>query len=124
MIILKKYKEYLKNIILFSSLELFLVIIISSLNMFGMSSSISSIILLIINVCIFLFFGYIHGNTQKYRGFITGFVTGLIFTLFMYIINILFFKGNFNINLFMYYLILILSATLGGMIGKIKKTDD
>lgn len=92
--------------------------------MFGMSPSISSLLLLIVNVCIFMFFGYIHGNTQNYRGFITGFATGLIFTLFMYIINFLFFKGSFSINLLMYYLILILSSTLGGMIGKVKKTND
>ncbi len=97
--------------------------ICSLLNIMGLSTSITTIFLLILNVLLFILFGFKSGNRSVKKGYITGFLTGFILLLFLYLINILFLKGEFNINQFIYYLILILSSTFGGMLGKAKKVE-
>ncbi len=121
---MKKYSFYLKNSALFLTGELFIVFICSLLNIIGLSTSITTIVLLVLNISFFIFLGFNNGNRSMKKGYLTGFITGLILILLLYLVNILFLQGEFNINQFIYYLILILSSTFGGMIGKAKKKEE
>ncbi len=121
---MKKYNFYFKNFGLFIGLEIFIVFICSLLNLLGINTSITTIILLVLNALIFIIFGFNHGIRGKKKGFITGITTGVLLITLLVLINILFFKSGFNINQVLYYLILILSSTLGGMFGKAKKKED
>ncbi len=120
---MKKYNFYFKNFGLFLSGELFIVFIVSLLNLFGMNTSITTIILLLLNIGIFIFFGFNNGIRSLKKGYLTGLITGLLLLLILFFVNILFFKGSFNINQVLYYFILILSSTFGGMLGKSKKKE-
>lgn len=120
---MKKFYPYFRKLGIFVVLELFIVFIISIFNLIGLNSSITTILLFVLNVTIFILFGFRIGIKEKCKGYISGVLTGLILIIFILLINILFFKGNFNINKILYYLILISSSTLGGMFGKAKKKE-
>ncbi len=121
---MKKMNIYIKNLSLFLILELFFVFICSLLNLAGIKESISTILLFVYNVILFMFFGFNHGKTNNKKGYLTGFLTGLILLIILFLVNILFFKGDFKINQILYYTILIISSTFGGMYGKSKKIID
>ncbi len=121
---MKKYNCYIKNFSLFLITELFVVFICSLINMFGISSSFSTVFLLIINLLLFFFFGYKHSIISSKKGYFIGFLNGFALLIFIYLINIIFFKGTFNINLITYYLALLLASIFGGMVGKTKKKED
>ncbi len=121
---MKKYNYYLKNLGLFLTSELFIVLIISLLNLFGVNSSITTILLLILNILLFAFFGFNHGIIANKKGYIIGLFNAFVLLFILVLINLLFFKGEFNINSVLYYLMLTTSSTLGAMIGKSKKKED
>ena len=52
------------------------------------------------------------------KGYILGIKLGLLFVIFMILINLIFFKSGFNIDRIIYYTILIISSILGGSFGK------
>lgn len=120
---MKKYNFYIKNLGLFLSVELFIVLVISLLNLMGLSSSITSIMIFILNILLFISFGFIHGKKTTKKGYLVGLLTGIMLSLIMILLNLSFFKGDFNINLTLYYLILTISSTLGAMVGKSKKIE-
>ncbi len=120
---MKKYNTHIKNLSLFLVFELFIVFICSLLNLAGISESISTIILFLLNLFIFMLYGFKHGKLSNKKGYLTGAVTGSILLFILYLINIVFFKGDFKINMLLYYIILLLSATFGGMYGKSKKLE-
>ncbi|MFI3260247.1 MAG: TIGR04086 family membrane protein [bacterium] len=121
---MKKYNFFIKNFSLFLTLELFLIIIFSLCNLFGMNTSISSILIFIFNIILFIVFGYIHGKHSNKKGYVSGFLNGVFLSIIMILLNISFFKADFKINVLLYYFLLILSSTLGAMIGKAKKIDE
>lgn len=120
---MKKYNFYIKNFSLFLTTELAIVLIFSLFNLFGMNTSISSLLIFLLNVLLFLTIGFVHGKHCNQKGYITGILTGLFLSVIMVLLNISFFKGNFNINLILYYLVLLTSSSLGAMIGKSRKVD-
>ncbi len=121
---MKKYNIYFKDLSIFFLGELFLVFIFSLLNLFGLNSSITTILILIFNIALFILFGVKHSLRSSKKGFIIGFITGLSLLIILILLNILFFKGDFNMDNMLYYLILILSSTLGGMYGKNKQVNN
>lgn len=121
---MKKYDIQLKSLGLFFTAELFIIFICSLLNLFGLNSSITTILLLILNISLFLFLGFRNGLLTFRKGYLSGILTGLALLLILFFINLLFFKGDFNINKVIYYMILLLSSTIGGMFGKARKKED
>ena len=120
---LKKYNFYIKNFSLFMIVEMFIVLVVSLMNLMGISPSITSLIIFILNVLLFITTGFLHGKITNKKGYITGFLTGGFLSFLMFLINIIFFKGDFNFNLIFYYFILISASTLGSMVGKAKKIE-
>ena len=71
-----------------------------------------------------LFIGGIYlGLNTRFKGFCNGLKLGILFVLFMIILNIIFIS-EFEIKNILYYLILLISTSLGSMIGiNLKKSN-
>lgn len=124
MISLKKTLNYLKFISIFLIIELMLSFIMSLLNLFGVSSGITTIILLVSNIILFFILNYFNALKMKKKGFLEGIILGLIFIILMFLIKIILFDNKVNIATFIYYLILFITSIFGGMFGVNKKSDN
>lgn len=118
---MKKYLEYLKIIgimILSFFISYLLLTILSYFNIIG-NKFLS--ILEIITILIIMFIGgLLGGKKTNNKGWLEGLKIGLIFSLLLFIINLLFIK-DFSLKSIIYYFILSIASTFGGMIGILKK---
>ena len=106
---------------------LFLILITflcSLLNLLGVNSTITNFILFIFNAIAFLVLGYKNGIMAKDKGFLHGLKIGAIMLVILFIINIFLSQKVFTLSLGIYYLILLLCSTFGGMLGISKKKDE
>ena len=112
-----KYKKIFLNMAYFlMSLIIYLLImtIFASLNV--MSYKLISIMSFIYTILIFTFFGFkLARNTNK-RGFLSGIFMGLA-NIFLMLLLSLIFNVSLDFKVIIYYLILIISSTLGGIVG-------
>lgn len=60
----------------------------------------------------------------KYRGIINGLIFYFICAILFIISSVIIFKSNFGIKNLVYYLVMLLSSVLGGIIGKNKEEID
>ncbi len=121
MIYLNKLINYLKFIAIFLILELLFTFVVSLLNLLGLNSGITTIIIFILNILLFFILSLINASKVKKKGFLEGIILGLIFIILMILIKIILFDNTFNLSTFIYYLILLLTSLFGGMIGVNKK---
>lgn len=114
--------EYLKNIgksLIYS----FAIIIISTflitiLNYFNLIGSKVLAVLKILIILISMFVGgYLIGKVSKQKGWLEGIKFGGITIIILALFNYLGLGQKFSITHLIYYLILIISCTLGSMIG-------
>lgn len=104
---------------------LILTFLITIFNYFDIMSDKATSIFKIIIPVISLFIGgfYIGKNSFK-KGFLEGLKLGLIFSVILIIFNYLGLDNSFKLKYILYYLILLISSTLGSMIGiNIKKNS-
>lgn len=120
---MNKIINYLKFISIFLIIELMVTFIISLLNLFGVNSGITSIMLLICNIILFFILNFINAFKLKKKGFLEGIIMGFIFISLMILIKLILFNSSFKISTFIYYLILFITSILGGMFGVNKKSD-
>ena len=118
-----KLFNYLKFISIFLISELMLTFIISLLNLLGVNSGITSIILFISNIIIFFILNFFNASIVRKKGFLEGIKLGLIFIILMVLIKIILFNNSFNISTIIYYIILFITSIFGGMIGVNKKSN-
>ncbi len=118
--ILKKYK-----IIFIILIDIFGInLIISLLNLINLlNNSVSSILIMLNTIFLYLYLGIYFGKKTIKKGFLTGIKVGLIGIGLMFIISILFFQIKINISMILYYLILLTSSIIGAMIGINKKEN-
>lgn len=121
---MKKIINYLKFVSMFIILELMITFIISLLNLIGLNSGITTIILLISNILLFFMLNFFNARITLKKGFLEGIILGVIFILIMFLIKIILFNNSFKISTFIYYLILFITSIIGGMIGVNKKSDE
>lgn len=120
MIFLKNLLKYLG----FYAIFLILIIVICSiLNLLGVNSTITNLILFIFNTILFFVFGFKNGKLTTSKGYLAGLKIGATFLLLLLIISLFLNKNMFSITSLIYYVILILSSLLGGMMGINKKSD-
>ncbi len=116
--------------ILFKQLGFYLLFLVllsflcSLLNLMGLNSTITNLLLFIFNVASFLVLGFKNGIKSKEKGYLAGLKIGLCLLLILFLINLLVAQKVFTISLLIYYLILILTAVFGGMLGISKKKED
>ena len=116
-----KYLKYVGYYLLFLILIIFLC---SLLNLIKINSTITNFILFITNIVLFLIMGFKNGNKSSKKGYLAGLKISLVLIVILFIINIIL-KGNiFTKAAIIYYFILILSGTFGGMIGISKKKEE
>ena len=101
-----------------------LTFITSILNLIGLNTSISNIVLFIFNCISFIIFGYRNGKKASSKGYIAGLKISGLFILLLVIINLIINKDIFRLTTIIYYVILIISGILGGMLGINKKSND
>ncbi len=120
---MNKLFNYLKFLSIFLILELMITFLVSLLNLIGVNSGITTIILFIFNIILFFILNFINAKNIKKKGYLEGIILGLIFIFLMFLIKIIFFNSSFNISTLIYYIILLLVSILGGMFGVNKKSE-
>lgn len=117
-IILNKLKSYFKVILiglLFMIVFAFLLSILEYFNLFyGKVSEVSMFIYMAI---LFFIIGFLVGKKATHKGYLEGIKISLSLIFILIVINILFYQTGFSLERTIYYFILILSSTLGSMIG-------
>ena len=112
-----------KSFLYMISILFFSVIIITILNYFNIFGNKLVTIFKIISALVSIFVGgFIVGKKAKEKGWLEGLKFGIIIITILFLINWIILKQELNIKNFIYYLILITSSILGGMIGISKKT--
>lgn len=121
--------EFLKNS-LKSLLYIFSIIIVSTflvttLNYFNIiGSKLLTIFKILIILSSMFTGGIIIGKNSKQKGWLEGIKLGLIVTVILVLFKYLGLNQKFLITNIIYYIILIISCTLGSMIGINKKKND
>jgi len=119
---LKTLKTYGKTILFFLGVILVLSFIISLLNLGNILYSKATDTIILIGMILTLFIiGFEYGKKATKKGYMEGLKIGGCLIFLLIIINLLFYKTGFSIERFIYYVVLILSSTLGSMIGINKK---
>ena len=120
---MNKLINYLKYVGIFLIVELALTFITSLLNLLGLNSGITSIILFVSNIILFFVLSFFNAFKKQRKGLIEGLIIGTIFIVLMFLIKIILFNGVLGIPTLIYYLILFVTSILAGMFGVNKKTD-
>lgn len=118
---MKKYLIYLGYYTCFLILVIF---ICSILNLIGVNSTITNLLLFLFNALAFFYFSFKTGKKASKKGYVAGLKISGILLLLLIIINILTTHKLFSIPTIIYYLVLLLVGALGGMIGINKKEDN
>ena len=98
-----------------------LIFICSLLNLIGVNSSITNLLIFIFNISLFFVFGIKSGKRANNKGYLAGLKIGGLFLLLLIIINLFTNRVIFSISTLIYYIVLILASVLGGMLGINKK---
>lgn len=72
----------------------------------------------------FFIYGKKIGGKAKEKGYIAGIKMSLCMLVFLILIKIIMVRQVFHVTTIVYYLILILIGTFGGMVGKSKKKEE
>lgn len=107
----------LKNIALFFLILLIFLIISTTLSYFNIVSyNVINIISFIFIIILFMYCGYYMALRNNSKGYLNGLLIGGINICLLFIISLIL-KCNIEINIILYFLILLLSSTMGGMFG-------
>ena len=105
---------------------LVLILIVTVFNYFNlMSSGVTSAIKFIVPVGSLFVTSLLLGKKTKKRGILEGLKFGGIFIFIILVLNNLILMNSFEVKILIYYVILLVSAMLGSMIGiNLKKSDN
>ena len=101
-----------------------LVFITSLLNLVGVNSTITNLLIFIFNISLFFIFGLKNGKKASSKGYLAGLKVGGLFLLVLIIISLFTQKNIFSLSSLLYYIVLILASTFGGSLGINKKKSD
>lgn len=117
-IILNKLKSYFKVILiglLFMIVFAFLLSILEYFNLFY--GKVSEIFMFIYMAILFFIIGFLVGKKATHKGYLEGIKISLSLIFILIVINVLFYQTGFSLERTIYYFVLILSSTMGSMIG-------
>lgn len=115
-------KNFIKYIGYYLIFLILLIIICSLLNLIGINETITNALIIIFNSIMFLILGIRNGHLALKQGYMVGLKTGCLLILVLIIINL--FINKFSFASIIYYIILLLCSTLGGIFGINKKNKD
>lgn len=111
---------YLKSIYKFIIFFIILLFITSLFNYLEiLDYNIINIINYVLTLLMFYMLGLKLSKIRKSKGYLNGFIIGLIITIIFSLITIS--LSKYNLNTLIYYLTLILSSITGGIVGVSKK---
>lgn len=110
--------KYLKVLVIPVGLVFIFPLFLAILNLLNIKTY--DVVLLIFIVIVSLISGFLIGKKSHKKGYLNGLILGVVFCLFLFIFSLLF-KNNYTINTFIYYLIIIVSCSIGSMFGIQKK---
>ena len=114
---MKQLKKILKSFLYIIVSILILTFISTTLNYFNLiNNKILNIINFIIPIFSLALGGFIIGKNSPKNGWLEGLKIGLIFIIITFIFNLIFIH-NVNLKDLIFYLLLLISSTLGSMIG-------
>lgn len=114
-------KRYLISIALSLGLILVFALFLNILNYFDLLNKGMYKAVLVLFLVISIFVGsYNLGNNSKEKGYLNGIYFGIIISILFIILSLLF-KENISISSFIYYLIIVITSSIGGTIGINKK---
>ena len=113
-----KVLSYLKYIGIFILFIVGIAIVTSLINLTGFKPNLINKLAVILTALSFFIVSSMASKNITEKGYILGIKLGLLFVIFMILINLIFFKSGFNIDRIIYYTILIISSILGGSFGK------
>lgn len=116
-------KNIIKKIGIFILIEILLIFIVSLLNLIGVNSSITKMIVFISNIIVFFMFGYKSGKKSNRKGVSEGLINGITLIGILLIISLIFFAKAFSLGTALYYLSLLTVSIISAIIGKNKKVD-
>ncbi len=116
-------KNLLKYLGYYTLFLITLVFITSLLNLIGVNSTITNLLIFIFNISLFFIFGLKNGKKANNKGYLAGLKVGGLFLLVLLIISLFTSKNIFSLTTIIYYLVLILASTLGGSLGINKKSE-
>ena len=116
-------KNLLKYLGYYTLFLITIVFITSLLNLIGVNSTITNLLIFIFNISLFFIFGLKNGKKASNKGYLAGLKVGGLFLLVLIIISLFTSKNIFSLSTLIYYLVLILASTLGGSLGINKKSE-
>ena len=119
--------KYFKDIAIITGIMLLFIsiftLIITTLNYFDLfGKGTTSIFKIIIVVVSYFIGGVLIGKKSNKKGWLEGLKFGLIFSILLFLFNILGLHTKIDLKLLFYYLILITSCIFGSMVGISKKS--
>lgn len=110
--------SYLKYFGMFIIFILVIGVMTSLINLTGISSTFISKLGVILTAMSFFFVSAKASKNTQDKGYILGIKLGLLFIIFLVLINLIFFRSKISIDRLIYYVILLASSILGGSFGK------
>ena len=116
MIYMSKVKDYLKITLLFILVLMIYLAIISIFRYYEVFNyKILNIVNYILLLILYFYSGMRISSIKKTKGYLNGFIIGIIITFIFAILSLILYRLNFSS--LVYYLSLISSSILGGIIG-------
>ena len=117
MIILKKYLKI--SLVPLVSI-LVLTIIFSLINLFNVS--IFPLLYLLLTIAIFFIYGYMIADVSMERGYTKGLLCGTLYSAIFFLLSLIF-KTGLSLYMVIFYLLIIISSSLGAMASNLKKNS-
>lgn len=117
-------KRLLKSLIYYIIFIVLLSFVVSLLNLVGVDSTVTNLILFVFNVIAFFLYGFKNGVVAPKKGYLEGLKIGFILLAILFVINIIVARKFFSVAMIVYYLVLVLASVLGGMVGISKKKEE
>ena len=114
-------KYLLKTLGYYAIFIILVTFVCSLLNLIGVNSTITNLIIFIFNLLAFFILGFKNGKKVSSKGYIAGLKMSGLFLLVLIIINLFTAKNFFNLVTIIYYIVLVLAGTAGSMMGINKK---
>ena len=108
------FYKYLKSLIIFLSSLIIIPAFLTIFNLLKINTS--RILIIIIGSILMLIVGFITGKSSNSKGYLNGLIISIISIIILILLSLIF-SFKLNINSLIYYVILVISTTLGSMIG-------
>lgn len=116
--------KYLKSLLYILASTLILSFIVGTLNYFNIIGTNTTKIFELISLVISIALGGIYlGKNSTKKGYLEGLKIGLVVIVLLFIFAYLAFDKSFSLSTLIFYLIILISAVLGSILGINKKSS-